>query len=116
MSTTSVVVGAARLGLRATLAARGGLEDGLHHQGVPDALAHVPRRAASPRPSANMGHDDWQWHMYDNVKGADWLGDQDAIEYMCRHANDAVYEARALPACPSAAPRTDASTSARSAA
>ena len=39
-----------------------------------------------------MGHDDWQWHMYDTVKGADWLGDQDAIEYMCRHANAAVYE------------------------
>ena len=39
-----------------------------------------------------MGSDDWRWHMYDTVKGADWLGDQDAIEYMCRNAPAAVYE------------------------
>ena len=40
----------------------------------------------------NMGEDDWRWHMYDTVKGADWLGDQDAIEYLCRNAPEAVYE------------------------
>jgi succinate dehydrogenase / fumarate reductase flavoprotein subunit len=40
----------------------------------------------------NMGEDDWRWHMYDTVKGSDWLGDQDAIEYMCRNAPSAVYE------------------------
>ena len=40
----------------------------------------------------NMGSDDWKWHMYDTVKGADWLGDQDAIEYLCRNAPAAVYE------------------------
>jgi len=40
----------------------------------------------------NMGEDDWRWHMYDTVKGSDWLGDQDAIEYLCRHAPAAVYE------------------------
>jgi succinate dehydrogenase / fumarate reductase flavoprotein subunit len=40
----------------------------------------------------NMGEDDWRWHMYDTVKGADWLGDQDAIEYLCREAPEAVYE------------------------
>src|SRR5205807_2626074 len=40
----------------------------------------------------NMGEDDWRWHMYDTVKGADWLGDQDTIEYMCRNAPAAVYE------------------------
>ena len=39
-----------------------------------------------------MGEDDWRWHMYDTVKGSDWLGDQDAIEYMCREAIPAVYE------------------------
>jgi succinate dehydrogenase / fumarate reductase flavoprotein subunit len=39
-----------------------------------------------------MGEDDWRWHMYDTVKGSDWLGDQDAIEYLCRNAPDAVYE------------------------
>ena len=41
---------------------------------------------------ANMGEDDWRWHMYDTVKGSDWLGDQDAIEYMCREAIPAVVE------------------------
>ena len=40
----------------------------------------------------NMGEDDWRWHMYDTVKGSDWLGDQDAIEYMCREAIPAVIE------------------------
>jgi succinate dehydrogenase / fumarate reductase flavoprotein subunit len=40
----------------------------------------------------NMGEDDWRWHMYDTVKGSDWLGDQDAIEYMCRNAIPAIYE------------------------
>jgi succinate dehydrogenase/fumarate reductase flavoprotein subunit len=40
----------------------------------------------------NMGEDDWRWHMYDTVKGSDWLGDQDAIEYMCHEAIPAVYE------------------------
>ena len=39
-----------------------------------------------------MGEDDWRWHMYDTVKGSDWLGDQDAIEYLCRNAPEAVYE------------------------
>ena len=39
-----------------------------------------------------MGDDDWRWHMYDTVKGSDWLGDQDAIEYLCRNAPEAVYE------------------------
>src|SRR5262252_3068126 len=40
----------------------------------------------------NMGEDDWRWHMYDTVKGSDWLGDQDAIEYMCKNATAAVVE------------------------
>ena len=40
----------------------------------------------------NMGEDDWRWHMYDTIKGSDWLGDQDAIEYMCREAVPAVIE------------------------
>ena len=39
-----------------------------------------------------MGEDDWRWHMYDTVKGSDWLGDQDAIEYMCREAVPAIVE------------------------
>ena len=63
----------------------------------------------------NMGEDDWRWHMYDTVKGSDWLGDQDAIEYMCREAIPAVIELEhyGVPFC---APRTAGSTSARSAA
>ena len=39
-----------------------------------------------------MGADDWTWHMYDTVKGSDWLGDQDAIAFMCKEASDAVIE------------------------
>jgi succinate dehydrogenase (ubiquinone) flavoprotein subunit len=41
-----------------------------------------------------MTEDDWRWHMYDTVKGSDWLGDQDAIHYMCREAPNTVYEVR----------------------
>ena len=40
----------------------------------------------------NMGEDDWRWHMYDTVKGSDWLGDQDSIEYMCKNAVDSIIE------------------------
>ena len=50
------------------------------------------RRAGSPPRSATWSADDWRWHMYDTVKGSDWLGDQDAIEYMCRNAIPAVIE------------------------
>ena len=63
----------------------------------------------------NMGEDDWRWHMYDTVKGSDWLGDQDAIEYMVRNARPAVYELEHA-ACRSRAPRRAKSTSAPSAA
>lgn len=42
----------------------------------------------------NMTEDDWRWHMYDTVKGSDWLGDQDAIHYMCREAPNTVIEVR----------------------
>jgi succinate dehydrogenase/fumarate reductase flavoprotein subunit len=58
-----------------------------------------------------MGEDDWRWHMYDTVKGSDWLGDQDSIEYLCRHAPEAV-TSWSISACPSPAPRTARSTSA----
>jgi succinate dehydrogenase/fumarate reductase flavoprotein subunit len=63
----------------------------------------------------NMGEDDWRWHMYDTVKGSDWLGDQDAIEYMCRAAVPAS-SSSSTTACRSRAPRTARSTSAPSAA
>mgnify|MGYP003694727399 CR=1 FL=1 len=64
----------------------------------------------------NMGEDDWRWHMYDTVKGADWLGDQDAIEYLCRNAPDGGLRARALGPAVLAHARTARSISARSAA
>ena len=89
-----VVVGAGGAGLRASVGcAQAGLQDRLHHQGV-SRRARIPsrRKAASPPRSATWAPDDWRWHMYDTVKGSDWLGDQDAIEYLCRNAPAAVYE------------------------
>jgi succinate dehydrogenase / fumarate reductase, flavoprotein subunit len=69
-----------------------GPEDGLHHQGLPDPQPHRRRAGRHLAALGNMGEDDWRWHMYDTVKGSDWLGDQDAIEYMCREAIPAVIE------------------------
>jgi len=90
----AVVVGAGGAGLRATMGVgRGGPAHRLHHQGLPDAFAHggcAGRHCR--RRSATCGPDDWRWHMYDTVKGSDWLGDQDAIEYIVREAPAAVYE------------------------
>jgi succinate dehydrogenase / fumarate reductase flavoprotein subunit len=87
-----VVVGAGGAGLRATL---GMAEQGSTPPASPRCSrpARTPsrRRAASP-PRSNMGPDSWQWHMYDTVKGSDWLGDNDAMEYLAREAPAAVYE------------------------
>ena len=56
-----------------------------YHQGVSRRVAtRWLRRVAISAALGNMGDDDWRWHMYDTVKGSDWLGDQDAIEYMCQ--------------------------------
>ena len=71
---------------------RGGPEDRLHHQGVPDRSHTVAAQGGVAASLGNMDPDEWRWHMYDTVKGSDWLGDQDAIEYMCREAVPAVYE------------------------
>ena len=111
-----VVVGAGGAGLRATVGMReAGPDDRLHHQGVPDPLAHGRRAGRHRAALGNMGEDDWRWHMYDTVKGSDWLGDQDAIEYLCREAT-APSSSSSTRACRSRAPRTARSTSARSAA
>jgi succinate dehydrogenase/fumarate reductase flavoprotein subunit len=59
----------------------------------------------------NMGQDDWRWHMYDTVKGSDWLGDQDAIEYLCKNAPKP-FTSWNTGACPSRAPKRARSTSA----
>ena len=88
-----VVVGAGGSGLRATLGcAEAGLKTACITKVFPTRSHTVAAQGGIAAALGNMGHDDWQWHMYDTVKGADWLGDQDAIEYMCRHANAAVYE------------------------
>ncbi|MEQ1711986.1 MAG: succinate dehydrogenase flavoprotein subunit [Hyphomicrobium sp.] len=88
-----VVVGAGGAGLRATLgAAEAGLRTACITKVFPTRSHTVAAQGGVAASLGNMGPDNWRWHMYDTVKGADWLGDQDAIEYLCRNAPDAVYE------------------------
>jgi succinate dehydrogenase / fumarate reductase flavoprotein subunit len=88
-----VVVGAGGSGLRATLeAARHGLSVANITKVFPTRSHTVAAQGGISAALGNMEPDDWRWHMYDTVKGSDWLGDQDAIEYLCRNAPEAVYE------------------------
>ena len=88
-----VVVGAGGAGLRATLgAAQAGLKTACVTKVFPTRSHTVAAQGGISASLGNMGEDDWRWHMYDTVKGSDWLGDQDAIEYLCKHAPAAVYE------------------------
>ena len=88
-----VVVGAGGAGLRATLgAAKAGLKTACITKVFPTRSHTVAAQGGISASLGNMGEDDWRWHMYDTVKGSDWLGDQDAIEYLCREAPQAVYE------------------------
>ncbi|OJU58148.1 MAG: succinate dehydrogenase flavoprotein subunit [Alphaproteobacteria bacterium 62-8] len=88
-----VVVGAGGAGLRATLeAAASGLKTACITKVFPTRSHTVAAQGGISASLGNMGEDDWRWHMYDTVKGSDWLGDQDAIEYLCRNAPEAVYE------------------------
>ncbi|HEY1838511.1 MAG: succinate dehydrogenase flavoprotein subunit [Rhizomicrobium sp.] len=88
-----VVVGAGGSGLRATLeCAAAGLKTACITKVFPTRSHTVAAQGGVAAALGNMGEDDWRWHMYDTVKGSDWLGDQDAIEYLCRNAPDAVYE------------------------
>ena len=88
-----VVVGAGGAGLRATLgAAQAGLRTACVTKVFPTRSHTVAAQGGVAAALGNMGPDDWRWHMYDTVKGSDWLGDQDAIEYLCRNAPEAVYE------------------------
>src|SRR6187455_1537693 len=88
-----VVVGAGGAGLRATMgAAEKGLKTACITKVFPTRSHTVAAQGGIAAALGNMGEDDWRWHMYDTVKGADWLGDQDAIEYLCRNAPAAVYE------------------------
>ena len=88
-----VVIGAGGAGLRATLgAAEAGLKTACVTKVFPTRSHTVAAQGGISAALGNMGEDDWRWHMYDTVKGSDWLGDQDAIEYLCKHAPAAVYE------------------------
>ena len=86
-----VIVGAGGAGLRATLGmAEKGLSTACISKVFPTRSHTVAAQGGISAALGNMGEDDWRWHMYDTIKGSDWLGDQDAIEYMCKHAMSAV--------------------------
>jgi len=88
-----VVIGAGGAGLRATFGmAAEGLSTACITKVFPTRSHTVAAQGGMSAALGNMGPDDWRWHMYDTVKGSDWLGDQDAIEYMCREAIPAVIE------------------------
>ena len=88
-----VVVGAGGAGLRATFGmAQKGLSTACISKVFPTRSHTVAAQGGISAALGNMGEDDWRWHMYDTVKGSDWLGDQDAIEYMCREAPEAIIE------------------------
>lgn len=88
-----VVVGAGGAGLRATFGmAQKGLKTACITKLFPTRSHTVAAQGGISAALGNMGEDDWRWHMYDTVKGSDWLGDQDAIEYMCKNAMEAVIE------------------------
>ncbi len=88
-----VVIGAGGAGLRATFGmAEKGLKTACVTKVFPTRSHTVAAQGGISAALGNMGDDDWRWHMYDTVKGSDWLGDQDAIEYMCREAVPAIIE------------------------
>src|SRR5271154_877714 len=88
-----VVVGAGGAGLRAVVGCgEAGLRTACITKVFPTRSHTVAAQGGISASLGNMHPDDWRWHMYDTVKGSDWLGDQDAIEYMVRHAPEAVYE------------------------
>ena len=88
-----LVVGAGGSGLRAVMgAAEAGLRTACVTKVFPTRSHTVAAQGGIAASLGNMGPDKWQWHMFDTVKGSDWLGDQDAIEYMVREAPQAVYE------------------------
>jgi succinate dehydrogenase / fumarate reductase flavoprotein subunit len=88
-----VVVGAGGAGLRTVVGcSEAGLKTACITKVFPTRSHTVAAQGGISAALGNMGEDDWRWHMYDTVKGSDWLGDQDAIEYLCRNAPAAVYE------------------------
>ena len=88
-----VVVGAGGAGLRATVGlVELGFKTACITKVFPTRSHTVAAQGGISAALGNMGPDHWTWHMYDTVKGSDWLGDQDAIEYMCRNAIPAIIE------------------------
>ncbi len=88
-----VVIGAGGSGLRAVVGcSEAGLRTAAVSKVFPTRSHTVAAQGGIAASLGNMGPDNWKWHMYDTVKGSDWLGDQDSIEYMCRNAPAAVYE------------------------
>ncbi len=88
-----LVIGAGGAGLRATLGmVSKGLSTACITKVFPTRSHTVAAQGGISAALGNMSEDDWRWHMYDTVKGSDWLGDQDAIEYMCKNAADSVIE------------------------
>ena len=88
-----VVLGAGGAGLRATLGmVAAGLNTACVTKVFPTRSHTVAAQGGISAALGNMAKDDWRWHMFDTVRGSDWLGDQDAIEYMCREAIPAVIE------------------------
>ncbi len=88
-----IVVGAGGAGLRATFGmAEAGLSTACITKVFPTRSHTVAAQGGISAALGNMGKDDWRWHMYDTIKGSDWLGDQDAIEYMCKNAAASVIE------------------------
>ena len=89
----AIVLGAGGAGLRAaTGLAESGLQTACITKLFPTRSHTVAAQGGINAALGNMTKDDWRWHMYDTVKGSDWLGDQDAIHYMCREAVSTVYE------------------------
>ena len=88
-----IVVGAGGAGLRACLGlAESGLNTACITKVFPTRSHTVAAQGGISAALGNMGEDDWRWHMFDTVKGSDWLGDQNAIEFMCKEAADAITE------------------------
>ncbi len=89
----AIVVGAGGAGMRASLQlAEAGLSVAVLSKVFPTRSHTVAAQGGISAALGNMSEDHWLWHMYDTIKGSDWLGDQDAIEYMCRMAPEVVYE------------------------
>jgi succinate dehydrogenase (ubiquinone) flavoprotein subunit len=89
----AIVIGAGGAGLRAAFGlSEAGFKTACISKLFPTRSHTVAAQGGINAALGNMHNDDWRWHFYDTVKGSDWLGDQDAIQYMCREAPEAILE------------------------